>query len=370
MNKFALLLPVFASLALAQGGKFTLAVSDLVGEGIDQSTAAILSDRLRTELFKTGRVTVLERGVMQDILKEQGFQQSACSSDSCMVEVGQLLGVSHIVAGTLGKLDRLYTLDIRMVEVSSGKIVYSESVDCQGSIENVITVSIPLVAQKVSRHITGSPADTVTAQAPQVPLPPSPRYGGLTIQSNPPGAGVLLNGSASGATPFRTERLEPGRYLLRLDMPTYKFVDDSIAVTAGQVEKREYSLEHTVSWRDSVAAARRDSLRTGLSQKPAAGPGSGTKPRKSPAAKITFCVLSLVSGAAGIYCDCIVQDRIGKNSSLKAQYALFPDNAEYADYSSRISHNASDAHSYQLAEYILYGCAGLCAAGFVISFAF
>jgi len=32
MNKFALLLPVFASLALAQGGKYTLAVSDLVGE--------------------------------------------------------------------------------------------------------------------------------------------------------------------------------------------------------------------------------------------------------------------------------------------------------------------------------------------------
>lgn len=367
MNKFALLLPVFASMVLAQGGKFTLAVSDLVGEGIDQSTAAILSDRLRTELFKTGRVTVLERGVMQDILKEQGFQQSACSSDSCMVEVGQLLGVSHIVAGTLGKLDRLYTLDIRMVEVLSGKIIYSESVDCQGSIENVITVSIPLIAQKVSRHITGATADTLPAQAPS---PPPPRYGGLTIQSNPPGAGVLLNGSPSGATPFHTEKLEPGRYLLRIDMPTYKFVDDSLSVTAGQVEKREYSLEHTVSWRDSVAAARRDSLRTGLYAKPTARPESGTKPRKSPAAKITFCVLSLVSGAAGIYCDCIVQDRIGKDNSLKAHYASFPDNAEYADYSSRISHNASDAHSYKLAEYILYGCAGLYAAGFVISFAF
>jgi len=108
-----------------------------------------------------------------------------------------------------------------MVEVSSGKIIYSESVDCQGSIENVITVSIPLVAQKVSRHITGSPADTVTALAPQVPSPPS-----LATEAHDPKQSsrrrVLLNGSASGATPFRTERLEPGRYLLRLDMPTYK----------------------------------------------------------------------------------------------------------------------------------------------------
>ena len=106
-----ILLLIIALSVLAQGGKYTIAVSDLVGQGIDQSTAAILSDRLRTELFKTGSITVLERGVMQDILKEQGFQQSSCSSDTCIVQVGQLLGVSHMIQGDDGHVVDVHGLD-------------------------------------------------------------------------------------------------------------------------------------------------------------------------------------------------------------------------------------------------------------------
>ena len=390
MKKKSFLLLLFIILPLlAQSGKYTIAVSDLVGQGLDQSVASILSDRLRTELFKTGSITVLERGVMQDILKEQGFQQTACSSDTCIVQVGQLLGVSHMISGTIGKLEKLYTLDIRMFEVSSGKIIYSESVDCECPIEKVITGSIPAIAKKIARHVTNPSADTAAIQVEKEPPPPPVKhYGGLSVESSPSGAQVLINGYQSGTTPFRTEKLEAGPYQLRLDMPAYKLIDDSLAITAGQVEKREYSLEHTVTWRDSVASARRDSLRSIASAKPAvrtesARPAArtertvrtvqadkGRKPGKNPALKITFGVLSLVSAAAGVYCDFMVKDRIDKNNSLKTQYAALPDNARYPEYSSQISNNNNDAKSFKISEYICYGLAGACATGFFISLAF
>jgi TolB-like protein len=368
------LLLVFIAIPLLAGdGKFTIAVSDLVGQSIDQPTAAILSDRLRTELFKTGSITVLERGVMQDILKEQGFQQSACSSDTCMVEVGQLLGVSHMVAGTIGKLEKLYMLDIRMVEVSSGRIIYSESVDCECPIEKVVTVSLPLIAKKIARHITNPSADTVSIQVRKEPPPPPPKvlqYGGLAVTSIPSGAQVLLNDAPRGTTPLKTLKLETGRYLLRLDLPTYKLIGDSLTITAGKIEKREFSLEHTVTWRDSIAAERRNSLRSMAAAKQAVQADKKQNPKKNPALKITFSLLSLAAGGAGVYCDVMVKNQIAKNNSLRSEFALLSDNSRYPDFSSQITRNTSKAKSFQLSEYICYGLAGACAAGFFISLAF
>jgi len=363
-----------SSAVTAQSGKYTIAVSDLKGQAIDEPTAAILSDRLRTDLFKTGSITVLERGVMQDILKEQGFQQTACTSDTCIVQVGQLLGVSHMISGTIGKLEGMYTLDIRMFEVSSGKIIYSESVDCACPVEKVITESLPAIARKIAAHVTNSSADTSrqvqVKTEPTPPAPPAPHTGGLSVKSNPSGAAVLLNGSQSGTTPFAKDTLEAGRYLLRLDLAAYKLIDDSVTVTAGRVEKKEYTLSHTVTWRDSMAASRRDSLRILAAAKQAVSVDKTQKHGKSPALTITFALLSLATGSAGLYCDGVIKDRVGKNNSLRNEYARLSDNSRYPEYSSQINKNADEAKTYKLAEYISYGCAGVCAAGFIISLSY
>ncbi len=133
--------------------KNNVAVSDLTGQGVDQASAAIISDRLRTELFTTGAFKVLERQSMKDILKEQGFQQTGCTSDQCMVEIGQLLGVSHIISGTVGKLGEIFTLNVRMISVQTGEIVYTTSVDCRCAIEDVLTISVPSIAKKIAGRV-------------------------------------------------------------------------------------------------------------------------------------------------------------------------------------------------------------------------
>jgi TolB-like protein len=152
-----ILVPLFA-----RAEKLNIAVSDLAGQGVDLSSTAIISDRLRTELFKQGGFSVLERNAMQDILKEQGFQQSGCTSDACAVQIGQMLGVSYIVVGTVGKLGQLFTVDVRMIDVSTGKIVYSENVDCECPIEKVLTNSVVSIAQKIHRNIMKT-SDTTQA---------------------------------------------------------------------------------------------------------------------------------------------------------------------------------------------------------------
>lgn len=84
--------------------KTPIAVMDLDEEGISQSEGRIISSRLRTDLFNTGKFLVLERDKMDEILKEQSFQLSGCATNNCIVEAGKLIGVQQIVAVNVCKI--------------------------------------------------------------------------------------------------------------------------------------------------------------------------------------------------------------------------------------------------------------------------
>ena len=52
----------------------------------------------------TGLFTVGERGEMDSILKEQGFQASGCTDIECAVKIGKLLSANKMLVGEIGKL--------------------------------------------------------------------------------------------------------------------------------------------------------------------------------------------------------------------------------------------------------------------------
>ena len=100
-----------------------ISVMDLnTTSGLSSSEVLLLTDKLINSLVKAG-FTVIERGKRDEILKEQGFQQSgACSESSCLVEVGQLLGVQKMIGGTIGKFGDPYVIELRLINVGSAKI--------------------------------------------------------------------------------------------------------------------------------------------------------------------------------------------------------------------------------------------------------
>ena len=109
------------------------------GAGVNEGESELISDRLRSELFKTGKVNVMERDQMQEILKEQGFQQSgACTDEACLVQIGQVLGVQCIVVGSLGKLGSMFMVNVRTIDVQTSKIINVVSVDVKGEIEDLV----------------------------------------------------------------------------------------------------------------------------------------------------------------------------------------------------------------------------------------
>ena len=120
-------------------GKTTLALLDFDGRGINAMEAATLTDRLMTELAKTDAVILVERNQMNEILEEQGFQQSGCTSAECAAEVGALLGVQNMVSGSFGKLGDTYTIDAKIFSVGTGATIRAVSKTYSGKVDGLIT---------------------------------------------------------------------------------------------------------------------------------------------------------------------------------------------------------------------------------------
>ncbi len=150
---FALLLVLISVHGLfGQDSKINIAVLDLDPTGIAKPDAEFLSHRLRTELFETGQFQVIEREKMNEILTEQGFQQSGCTSVECAVEIGQLLNVAVMTAGNIGKIEDLYSISVRMIDVKTGAIIKTATQDFEGKLSEVLTDVIPEIASELASY--------------------------------------------------------------------------------------------------------------------------------------------------------------------------------------------------------------------------
>jgi TolB-like protein len=142
------------------------------GAGVTEPDGDLISDRLRAEIFNTGNANVMERNQMQEILKEQGFQQSGatCTDEDCLVKMGQMLGVHYLVAGSLGKLGSLYMVNMRTIDVQTGKIVRAVSVDVKGDIEDLVEY-LPRIALQLTTDVKKQ-SQGISTQEPVHPKPP------------------------------------------------------------------------------------------------------------------------------------------------------------------------------------------------------
>jgi len=131
--------------------KVKLINPSFIAVGVTNDEASALSDRLRLELFNTMSFTVVERAMMEQILKEQGFQQSGCTTNECIVEVGRLIGVEQIAGGSISKIGSTYSVSARIVSVETGKILKTATYDFRGEIDDLLISGMKQIAIQLAR---------------------------------------------------------------------------------------------------------------------------------------------------------------------------------------------------------------------------
>jgi len=143
----------------------SIAVLELEGKGLSEMEASILTDRLRHELFQTGKYRVVERKLMGEIMDEQGFQLSECTSTECMVEIGQMLGVDQMVGGSVSKFGTMFSVAVRMVSVETGEFLGTATYDHEGRMEDLLKYGMKVVSGKLSGFETGEASEVVETAA-------------------------------------------------------------------------------------------------------------------------------------------------------------------------------------------------------------
>ncbi len=172
-KSFSLVLLLLLSVVspLLSQTKHRYAISTITSEGgVSPEESRLIADRLSVELFRTGKATILERKEMNTILQEQGFQAAGvCDEQSCLVEMGQLLGVQSVIAGTIGKVGTLLMFNVRVIDVGKGDVTTVVSRDINGGIEGIVQLMPSIATELVGLEIPAtSPSQSVYTTVPVV----------------------------------------------------------------------------------------------------------------------------------------------------------------------------------------------------------
>ena len=130
---------ILFQVSLLPAQEIPIAVMDFDGFGISQVEAIALSNRLRNELFRLGTFDVVDRGMMENILTEQDFQMVGCTSNECLVEVGQLLGAKQMMGGSISKVGNTFSVSARLVDVETGRLLAVSDYDLKAEIDDMLT---------------------------------------------------------------------------------------------------------------------------------------------------------------------------------------------------------------------------------------
>ena len=123
----------------AADNKMTVAILDFEPRGISTLEAQTLTDRFATEINNTGKVVLVDRNSMREVMQEQGYTEVECSSEECAAEVGAMLGVQFMISGAIGKLGDTYTIDAKMFEVATGAAAKTKNTTYIGKVDGLIT---------------------------------------------------------------------------------------------------------------------------------------------------------------------------------------------------------------------------------------
>ncbi len=206
----------------------TVAIMEFESSGMSETDAANITSRFGYELSKTNRFRITERQMMEEILNEQKFQLSGCTSSECVVEVGQLLSVKYMIAGEVSKTFDLYSLHVRIISVESGEVIAQVIEDYEGSARDFITGTVRNAALKLAAEARTSGSGSSGELAKRVVT----KTGQVSFTLNISPVNVFIDDNYSGENNTKNVSLSlpMGDHTVKLSAPGFQDYEKVISV--------------------------------------------------------------------------------------------------------------------------------------------
>lgn len=192
--------------------------------GIQPELVSQLETLFRNELARLSKIPPASR---RDIERAVTTDQQQCTGEEkCLAAIGKKLGVDVVVTGTVGALGTNYVLNIKAVDIATGKQLQRiQSDPLRGSPDDLIE-GVRVAAYKL--------------------LAPEQLHGSLQVQTDIVGAEVRIDDKAMGKTPMPNQgvmsKLALGKHKLRVKAPGYDPFEDEITVNFQKVSQVEVRL--------------------------------------------------------------------------------------------------------------------------------
>ena len=130
-----------------------------------------LADMVVSDLSGVDGLTVVERSRLEDVLGEQKLQRTGHFDPATAVKVGKLLGARYAVTGSISAVAPKIRIDVRLIEVQTGKVVVADKVvgapdrffELQASLLTVFTKSLGKALPKQASVARVDKLDTALA---------------------------------------------------------------------------------------------------------------------------------------------------------------------------------------------------------------
>ena len=210
-----------------------MAVMELVPRGADPEEVGIITEELRLRIHELDRFDLLERDRVNDILTEQKFSFSDCTTDECYMRAGQMLSVQKLVAGQVGKVGAIYSIYARVIDVTSGKVTDMERVKAN-SIGEVYDQGVPRLVEALFSS----------------DLPPEfiQKQGVIAFEVSERGADVFVDGEFIGKTPVTPYPVRTGEYTVRVIKDGFTSQNREVTVYADQTTRVSFDLEPAMGY--------------------------------------------------------------------------------------------------------------------------
>lgn len=142
----------------AQENKTKVAVLDPTTSGIamDEGTKLAVQELISSSLVNTGKFTIVERSMIDKIVKEQSFQNSDIADNSQATAIGKLSGASKVFLSAVSLVGGRNMLSIKIIDVETATIEQQKTkiVNSSDLLDIVEPLTLELIGAKTNSSYT------------------------------------------------------------------------------------------------------------------------------------------------------------------------------------------------------------------------
>jgi len=139
-------------------GVLELNYRDLSREEMEQ--AQTITEQLRLYLEQLGLFEVIERSSMTSIMDEVEIQDSSVEDTTAgLTHIGEILGVTEMLGGSISKVGSLYSIQIRLIDVMTSGVIegaFCDVTDLSGVLESGVRQVVQSLGSAVYQKMQNS----------------------------------------------------------------------------------------------------------------------------------------------------------------------------------------------------------------------